>query len=94
MTHEIVGVVDVENDELRRRLVTSAIEVDEADADAVERLDVGKVLQPRDRRLARNVVAANPTASSPSIEAHRMLRRIERVRVWASRLECALLVRH
>ena len=56
--HQVVGVVDVEHDRRRRARVAAAEEIDEAGADPVQRAGVGEVLQPRDRRLARNVVTA------------------------------------
>ncbi len=54
--HEIIGVVDIQLDGVGRGRVAAAEQVDEADADLVERPDAGEVLEPRDRRLARNIV--------------------------------------
>ena len=56
--HHVVGVVDVERDRGRRAGVAAAEQVDEAGTDPVQRAGVGEVLQARDGRLARNVVAA------------------------------------
>ena len=42
----------------RRRRVAPAEQIDEAGADLVERPRIGEVLEPRDGRLARNVVTA------------------------------------
>ncbi len=56
--HHVVGVVDVEHDRRRRRRIALAEEIDEAGADLVRRLRIGEVLEPRDRRLTGQVVAA------------------------------------
>ena len=49
-------VVDVEHDRRRRLAVAAAEQIDEADADPIQRPRVGEVLQARDGRLARDVV--------------------------------------
>ncbi len=53
-----VGIVDVEYDGGSRCRIATAEQVDEADADPIERFDVGDILEPRDGRLARNIVPA------------------------------------
>ena len=83
--HEVVGVVDVELDGLRRRRVAAAEQIDETDADPVQRLDVSEVLQPRDRRLARNIVAAFGRAVAGDQQRGIVTQRIEIVAILVAR---------
>lgn len=55
---QIIRVVDIEHDRMRRSRIAVQEEIDEADADAIERSGVGGILEPRDRRLARKIDAA------------------------------------
>lgn len=79
--HEIVGIVDVEHDGRRRDPIGLAEYVDETDADAVERTCVGKVLQPRDGRLARQAGTALGRAVDRDLERRVVAERIEVVGV-------------
>ena len=78
---EIVGVVDVEHDARRRRRVAVEVEIDQRDADLVERLGVGGVLQPRERRLAHQVDAGLGRAVAGDLECRVGLERIDVVAI-------------
>ena len=56
--HGIVGVVDVEHDVPGWSREAPAIEIDLTDPDTGQRTPVGKVLEPRQGRLAHQVGAA------------------------------------
>ena len=66
--HRIVGVVDVENDAPRRTCEAPAIQIDLAEPDPGQRAPIGKVLEPRQGRLAHEVSAGHGAATDGNLQ--------------------------